>query len=175
MARKKEPSVDDALNIFKDVMRRASLSNYLYVNKIMFAKNIQDKSIFIIPDQELWLKIIDDPDIKPNLKELDISNPNEASLKNLFSYLEYIDDPSWIDIDIETLFAGKIYKISIDEFEYQIPINKNLLPLKLKKAEYNKITYRIFKGSSLVLGLKKRFDFPIENCGFSIIRLFKII
>ena len=32
MAKKKEPSLADSLNNFKDTMLRASLSNYVYVN-----------------------------------------------------------------------------------------------------------------------------------------------
>ena len=176
MGKAKIPSVDDALMNFKDVMHRASLSNYLYVNKILLSKNSKDQSILIIPDQELWLKIIEDSELKKCIKELDISNQKENSLKYIFTYADNIDnDTTWINIDIDTLFSGKIFKINIDGLDYEIPINKNLLPLKLKKAEYTKISYKVFKNTSLVLGLKKRFDFPIENCGFSIIRLFKII
>lgn len=175
MGKTKIPSVDDALLNFKDVMHRASLTNYLYVNKTLLGKNAKDQSILIIPDQELWLKILDDPDLKKCIKELDISNQQENSLQYIFTYADSIDDPSWIDINVDILFAGKIFKANIDGLDYEVPINKNLIPLRLKKAEYTKISYKIFKGESIILGIKKRFDFPIKDYGYSIIRLFKVI
>lgn len=174
MAKAKEPSVDDALVIFKDVMNRSSISNYVHLNGIMIGKNDKDKNVIIVPDKSLWLKISEDEDIKSKLKEIDISDPAESENKLIISYAEV--DPKYIDIDIDTLFKGSVIKIKVsDEFTYEIPINKNLLPLKLKKNEFNNIGYWIFNKPSLVLALRKRFDFPIDNYGFSMIRLFKII
>ena len=174
MAAKKEPSVDDAVVVFKDVMQRSSITNYVYLNGTMLGKNDKDKNVLIVPDKDLWIKISEDEDIKPNLKELDISDPAEAENKLIISYAEM--DPKYIDMDIDTLFKGNVIKVKVsDEFTYEIPINKNLLPLKLKKNEFNNIGYWIFNKPSLVLALRKRFDFPIEGYGFSMIRLFKII
>lgn len=176
MAKKKIPSIEDALKIFKDVMQRASLTSYQYVNNIMLSKNPGGNTIVIIPEQELWLKIIDDEEMKPVLKELDISDPEQNDKMQVLQYAKDLDGEPWIDIDPEVLFKGKIFKISLKGFDYEVPINKGLLPLKLRKAEYNNIKYRVFTNPNLVLSLKKQFDFPaIEHCGFTIIRMFQVI
>lgn len=175
MAGKKIPSVEDALKIFKDVMLRALLSDYLYVNRTMLSKNPKDHSILIIPDQELWVKIIEDPDMKDHINELDINNPDQYKMLPLFEYGNNLNSNDWIEIDPEILFKGKVFRISMKGFEYEVPINRGLLPLKLRKAEYNNISYKVFSKPSLMLVLKKRFDFPLEGCGFTILRMFKVI
>lgn len=175
MAKKKIPSVDDAIKIFKDVMLRASLSDYLYVNNMLISKN-QKGTILVIPDNELWLKLLDDPEIKEHLQELDISIPEHYEKSQLMVYGEDLENESWVETDSEILYKGKIFKINIKGFEYEVPINRDLLPLKLKKAEYNNISYRVFIKPNVTLVLKKRFNFPdIEECGFTIVRMFKII
>lgn len=176
MAKKKVPSVEDAINRFRDVMLRASLSDYLYVNQTMISKNPKDNSIIIIPDQDLWIRLIDDEELKNHIKELDITNKDHSEQMKLCSYSDDLIHESWIEIDPNILFTGKIFKIGVKGFEYELPINRGLLPLKLRKAEYNNISYRVFTKPNLVLALKKRFDFPaIENCGFTMIRMFQII
>lgn len=175
MASKKVPSVEDALKIFKDVMLRALLTDYLYVNKSMLSKNPKDHSILIIPDQTLWVKIIEDDELKSHIQELDINDPEQYKSLQLFEYGNQLDGDVWVDIDPEILFKGKVFKISMKGFDYEVPINRALLPLKLRKAEYNNISYRVFTKPSLMLVLKKRFDFPLEDCGFTIMRMFKVI
>lgn len=176
MAKKKIPSTEDALKIFKDVMQRASLTSYQYVNNIMLSKNPDGNTIVIIPEQELWLKIIDDEEIKPVLKELDINDQRQSDKIQVLQYAKDLECESWVDIDPEILFKGKIFKISLKGFDYEVPINKGLLPLKLRKAEYNNIKYRVFTKPNIVLSLKKSFDFPaIEHCGFTILRMFQVI
>lgn len=176
MAKKKVPSVDDAIKIFKDAMQRASLSDYLYVNKTLFSTNPKGNSIVIIPDQSLWENLIDDPEIKDHLKEINPENTEHYEKLQLLPYAENIDGDMWTNIDAEVLFRGKLFRISVKGFEYELPINKGLLPMKLRKAEYNNISYHVFTKPNIVLSLKKRFDFPaIEECGFTMIRMFQVI
>lgn len=174
MAQKKIPSIDDAVKIFKDVTRRASLSDYIYVNNSLISTNPKGNSIIIVPDQTLWSHIIDDPELKDHLKELDVTNPEEYEKSKLLQYASDFSNDSWVEADSDALFSGKLLNIDVDGFEYKISINKGLIPLKLRKAEYNSISYRVFPDS--VLSLKKQFDFaPIENCGFAMIRMFQMI
>lgn len=178
MASKKKPSIDEALNIFKDVMQRASLSNYVHYNSKLVSENNKGNSILIIPESELWLKILEDNDIKEHLKELDISDVKEREKLSLYQYMEDIDDNTvWFNIDIDELFKGKIIRIKVsDNHEYDIPINKNILPLKLKKSEFNEISYRVFRNKNIILALKKKFIYNgIPNSNFTIIKLFKVI
>ena len=175
MAKKKIQSIEDALNTFKDVMLRASLTNYLYVNGILLSKNKNGSTIIIVPDKTLWLKIIDDTDLKPNIKELDASNPTEYELFNVIKYVDDLSPDKWLQLNGESIYAGEMVQITISEnHKYNIQLNKGLIPLKLKKAEYNNISYRIFT-NPYILALHKRFDGPVEDSSFSIIRLFNII
>ena len=176
MAKKKEPSIDDILKEFESVMLRASLSDYYHVNNIMLSKNPKGHSVLIVPDQLLWDKIMESETLKPHISELDISKPAEQAMLSKFKYGEDLDSSLWIEIDPNELYSGKIIKIKIDGFEYDVSINKNFLPLKLKKAEFNGITYRVFFEEHIVLALKKHFIiFGMEDYGFTMIRIFTAV
>ena len=47
MAKKKESSLEESINIFNDAMLRASLTDYYHVNRSLLSKNNNDKSILI--------------------------------------------------------------------------------------------------------------------------------
>lgn len=173
MAGKKQPSIQDALKYFQEVMLRASLSNYTHVNRIMCSKNPKEKTILIIPEIGLWNSILDS-EMKEKIKELDSKDKNYNETNNVIHYGETIND-DWFDIDTETLYQGKIVKIKIDGYEYDFSINRDCLPLKLKKAEYNEIKYKVFTLPYHVLAIKKYFPFPISDYGFTMMRLFQII
>lgn len=177
MAKKKEPSLADSLNNFKDTMLRASLSDYVYVNKNLITVHPKGYSVIVIPDQDLWTTIIDDEEMKKDITEANLNNPDDSELADLIKYCNDLDSPLWIELDPEVLYKGKIIRVKVhDNFEYDIPINRDLLPLKLKKAEYNNISYRIFMDDeSPVLCIRKKFEYPLENGGFAMIRVFSII
>lgn len=179
MAAKKEPNIDEAVNIFKDVMQRASLSNYVHINAIMLSENNKGNSILVIPESNLWLKLLEDVDLKDHIKEIDISNPQEHDKLELYQYAESLENKSlWFDFNIEDLFKGKVIKIKVsDQYDYDVPINKNMIPIKLRKSEFNNISYRVFTGGNhIVLALKKKFVYEgISEASFSMIRLLKVI
>lgn len=165
--------------IFKDVARRATLSDYIMVNRRMISKTNKERKVLIIPEDQLFDAIINDEELKKNIRELDITNPNEAALQQIFRFGDNLDDHGWIEVDPEPIYKGKVKNIEVNKtFEYTIPIHRNLLPLKLKKSEYNNISYRIFIQTSpaeLCIALKKKFEFPLDGCGFTLMRVFKII
>ncbi len=169
MATKKIPSINDALDNFKNVMKRASLEEYLYMNRIMLSKNKKDQSILIIPEFQLWDKITDDKELFEHIKEIDVNSPD----KELFNYGEDLTN-GWLDIDPMVIYNGSVFKINIDSFVYEFLINKNMIPLKLKKAEVNNISYKVFV-TTHVLAIKKKFEFPVEGGSFSIMRLMQIL
>lgn len=170
MAGKKIKSTD-AVKYYDDVMTRASASGYCYVNHVILA-NTKSKSMLIIPENNLWNDLINRN--SGELRELDLNNHEDASKKYIFQFAEDLLS-GWIDIDPEIFSKGKILKISYKDLEYPIPINKDLLPLKLRKAEWNNISYKIFTQKNLVLGLKKRFESTLEGYGFTIMNLYKIL
>ena len=176
MAKKKLPSIEDALESFRNVMTRSSLSSYVYVDYKLLSKSPKGYSILIIPDQELWNQILNDEEFKSNMTELNPEDPDTEAQKELFIYGEDQTSDGWIEADPEILFKGKVFKIKIHGFEYEIPINRDLLPLKLRKAEYNNISYRVFTSPNVVLALRKRFDFKdVDGGGFTIMRMFKVL
>jgi len=151
MAKKKIPSMEDALNDFKSIMLRASLSDYLHVNGILISKNPKDVSVIIKPDKSLYKYI---------------------------EYIKYTDESNkelWIDINCDDLYAGKVISISVNGFNYEVSVNKNSVPLKLRKAEFNNISYRIFTNPKLILTLAKRFDGYVDDSSFTMFRLYQIL
>lgn len=186
LAKKKVPSIEDAIELFKETMIRVSLASYYQVNNILLSINNDQNKILIIPDPELWEEMWSNRGVEDieefkksdplfRVKELDITVPEEYEFQQWFQYGENLVD-NWIPIDLkEDLFTGKIFKINIKGYEYDIPINRELMPIKLKKSEFENISYRVFLKPLPILSIKKRFDFPIEGCGFTLMRLFQII
>lgn len=173
MAKKKDPSLEDAINIFEDAMNRSSLSTYLHVNRIIISKNPNGQSIIIVPEENLWLGLLEKEEFKSHLKELDLSNSIDQDISKKCIYGEDLNNESWIDLNNELLYSGKLIKLKIDNLEYELSVNKNLIPLKLKKAEYNNISYRVFP--DMALAIKKKFEYPLENHGFTMMRIFQIV
>ena len=169
MATKKIPSMEDALATFKDVMARASLKEFMYSNRVMISKNPKGQSVIVVPDHELWVKITDDQEFMKNVKEIDINDPD----KDLLLYGEKLDG-TWLEVDTQSVMAGLIFKVTVDSLMYELLINKNMIPLKLKKAEANNISYRVFSSPD-VLALKKLFESPVEGGSFTIMRLMQIL
>lgn len=173
MAKKKIPDSQSALETFKQVIERANLSNYYSVNNILLSNPDDSYRILIVPDVALWNMILDTDSI--NHSELDITDPVQYSEQQWFNYVSDINNEMWMPIEVtEDLFSGKVFEITIKDHCYTIPINKELLPLKLRKAEYTDISYRVFTKPNLILGIQKRFK-TFADYDFSIIRLFRII
>lgn len=173
MGKKREPSINDSLTHFKDVMRRASLSNYQYVNHNVLCTTGKDVKLLIHFDQLLWNAIMDDEEIKDQFKELDISKENDRKVADQLKYLDEIEE-GWIDINPELLYNGEMIQIKIDGFDYKIPINKTIYPIRFKKAEYNNFGYKI-KKDPLILLVKKKFEGAVDDSSFTIMRGFNII
>lgn len=172
MAGKKKPSPNEALDIFKDITDRASLKMFYYNNRQMISKNPKGSNIIIIPDIELWNMILES--FKDVIREIDMLDVDQSSMAELLKYTSDLST-NWLDLDTDNLYQGDVLKITIDGFNYELSINKGLIPLKLRKAEYNNISYKVFKDEGYLLGLKKRFDYPLEGYGFTLVRIFQII
>jgi hypothetical protein len=174
VGKKKVPTVDDCVKNFRDVMERASLSPYNHVNGIVLNKNLNNHRILLVPDKLLWDRLVDDIRIK--IKEFDLFNVDEKSESQWAIFGEDLVN-SWIPIEVkEDLYNGKLFKIKIKDYEYKISVNRDFMPMKLKKAEYDNVSYRVFyQNNKLVLGIKKRFDAVIPDYGFTMMRLFEVI
>lgn len=161
MAKKSEK--DKAIELFHSILSRLEAKE-LYEYNHMWLIRIDNYQCIIIPDQSLYNELIVDNEFKEKLKPCDVEN------SRLFSYTI---PKNWIPLDVsEEHFKGKEFNITIDGFKYDIPLNRDLMMVKLRKAEFTNISYQIYKEKHLVLGIKKRFD---SEYGFDMIRLFQIV
>ena len=162
MGKKTVDPIEKGISIFTDIMKRCDIHNVYQENGKLLSDN-QDFKILVIPDKSLW-EIILEKNLLPIIENM----PSE-----LCKYFSYADEENWIPIEIDDEFLkGRMIEIKIDSYEYFVNLNRDLMALKLKKAEYNNISYKIYLGKVNILALRKRFD---SEYGFSIIRLFKIV
>ena len=174
MAAEKKSSVTDALAKFKEVMTKSNFTDFEYVNGMMFSENAKEVKVVIVPDRELWLAILDDPELKEHVKELDITKSRDCHINNKISYASDIVN-GWVDLDSTKLYNGEALRISIDGFKYQIPISKVLFPMYMKKSDFNHLTYKVFMNPFVALALKKTYESKVQGGSFSVMRVFQVI
>jgi hypothetical protein len=167
MGKKKLPSMEDNVKVFKTVMERMGIASFNHINRILIG-TVESNTIFIVPDEALWDNLIVDME----LHELPVDSDESR-------YIQYIDDSEdWLPIETD-LYNGKILTIKFKDFEHHISVNKELLPLKLLKKEFNNIYYKMYysnsKQVSIILGIKKRYEGTVDGGGFELTRLFFVI
>lgn len=175
MAKKKDPSIYDALDNFKSIVSRASLNDYFHVNGFLISINPKDVTVILKPDKSLMIKIREDEELNSHIKEIDINKPEENKLNDYIFYVESLSGEGWYDVNCDDLYAGKVIKISIDGFTYSVLLNKNSIPVKLRKAEFNNVSYRVYNQPKHILCLQKRFEGCVEDGSFSMMRLYQIL
>ena len=173
MGKKKEPSVNDSLDLFKEIIKRAGLKDFTYIGTNMFCRTAKDINLSFHFDQPLWAIIIDDNDLKDKLKEVNITTVVGNRIATILEYCNDLKD-GWVELDSQVLYDGGMIEISIDGFDYTIPINKTIFPIKFKKAEYNNFGYKVYLNNK-VLSIKKTFDGTVPNASFTILRTFHFI
>jgi hypothetical protein len=167
MGKKKLPSMEDSVKVFRTVMERMGITSFNHINRVLIG-TVEDNTIFIVPDEALW----DNITIDMELHELPVDSDESK-------YIPYINDSEdWLPVETD-LYNGKILTIKFKNFEHQISVNKELLPLKLLKKEFDNIYYKIYYSKndkvSIILGIKKRYEGVVDGSGFELIRLFFVI
>lgn len=161
MAKKSEK--DKSIELFHSVIARMGV-DVLYEYNRMWLIQLEEYRCIVIPDNTLYDELMADVAFKEKIKPCDIEN------SRLFSYT---NATNWIPLNVsEEHFRGKEISIIIDGFNYDIPLNKDLMMVRLRKSEFTNISYQVYKEKHLVLGIKKRFD---SEYGFDMIRLFQIV
>ena len=162
----------DAIEQWKETTLRASLVSYYNVDGILVSNNDDGKLILVVPDKPLLELLLDDKETI--IQDYDLLNKDTRELGKWFGYGKDMDDVTWLPIsDPEKFYNGSTVEIQIDTHEFPILISKELLPFKLKKAEFTEISYRVFVDPP-VLGIRKRFEI-LPDYGFTMIRLFQVI
>ena len=175
MARKKEPSVKDSLEVFQSVIDRIGGPKLIYQNRNILITSSKGINIGIIVDQTLWNEIWKDNLLAFRMTEFNINDPDANNLKERFSFLEEYKEEEFLPLDQVDLYNGKVIEIHHDEAAFDIMINKNLFPLRFKKAEFNNFGYQIKKRNYLALSIKKTFVNKIPDTNFTIMRNFKVL
>lgn len=176
MAQKKQPTINDGLKIFKDVMLRASLTDYFYVNRILLSITSKGKTVLIIPEEKLLEAIFNDEELKHQIREPDVTKPEEYSVQEKFLYADELNKDGWIDIDLDEFYKGSVVKVTVDGFSYDVQFTKEHLPVKMKKSEYKSIQYKIILKPSLTLGIKNKFETKgVEDGGFTMMNFYQVV
>lgn len=173
MAKTKEPTIKDSVLIFKDALSRSKMSPMLYQNRIIYSRHKAGHSVLTAVEPELWSWAIQDQDIRSMLTMYDIKK--DPDLVSVFRYGEGMDYEDWIPLDPEKMYSGDLVQLKIDGFEYDIPINVKVFPLKLRKNEFSGFSYRVTMTDKVVLSIRKKFETPITGTSFYMVIPFQVI
>lgn len=170
MAKKKELSIEDAVNSFKDVISRGSFNPLLRYNNNIYTMNDKNITLWISVDKTL-MELIE--------KEYNIEELNPLKHRNIIDNMKYLEDINnedhWNKIPDEDMITDKMISINVNDLEYKIEINFKIFGIRFRKAEVNNFAYRINKDNIISLSVKKKYESPIPDTNFTIMRLFQII
>ena len=122
MAGKKVPSMEDQINIFKDVIFRASGKpisevQFHFMNNVLICdieiKNKKYSLIFSI-ESYLWDKITQDDEI--HMSELNIEDSNNKDIIKKIAIILNLNPECWISVDAMDLYSGNVIKF----YQYQL-------------------------------------------------------
>ena len=162
---KKQDSEPIELKSFNSVLKRIEVETFYFENNLIFAKPVKENFLLVL---QL------DPDLR---KQVQLNFTEIKGDKNLLTRINFlskaVDSDQWTQIDQEAeMYLSKIFPIEVKDFTYSLIINRDQMPFKLLKAEYDSIFFTV---KNNILLIKKRFNSKKENCGFSIIRGFQCL
>lgn len=170
---KKQITIEMEIKSSLEKILSGSSSIYYNVNGILLSRTAIDRVLIVVPDKSLLTAMLDSKEI--NIEEMDSTHKYYDHLYELFKYGEDLDNNEWIELTDE-LYNGKIVYIKLKDSEDPIEITKDLLPIKLKKAEYTDIYYRIFVDKfATIVALRKDFKSINEGYSFTTLTLFRVI
>lgn len=161
---KKIINKETEIQFFKSILERIKIEKFFNENNIIFMK----------PEKSNFLLILEiDSELKKHieLNFTEIDNSNLLTRINFLTKAMTIDNWTQIDQKAE-IYLSNIFPIEVKNFAYKLIINRDQMPFKLLKSEYDSIYFTV---NNNILLIKKRFDSKIENYGFSIIRGFQCL
>lgn len=148
-----------------------SILERIGVDKIYFENNL----IFVKPKKENFLLLFQLEFKLKSLLNLIFDNiSNDENLQKRITFLtNAISMTDWTQINPEAeIYLSKIFPIKVDQLDYDLIINRDQMPFKLLKAEYNSIFFSVNQN---ILLIKKQFDSKLEGFSFSVIRGFQYL
>lgn len=172
---KKEPCIADAAITFMNILERSQFTSLLRDNRILYTKNKKNASgtVFVI-DQSLWNVLSEDQDFVEMSRELNPLIPLDRIILDRLYFAKDMDN-GWIDIPTESMLNDDRIYINLEGFEYKIEINKSIWPVRFKKNEFDNFSYRIFNKPFNAFAIRKKFEGPVDDSSFYMMRVFQII
>ena len=111
----------------------------------MFMHDKEDRLVIMTFDNDLWNLIIEDKEIE--ITELD---PTIENHKILIDSTKYTEGENWLELNGEDLYKGNIFNLKIEGVPYEIPISRDLFPIKFSKSDAKDFSYQIFTQSNVI-------------------------
>lgn len=162
---KKIISEETEIAFFNSVLERIGVEKTYCLNDFIILK----------PSKLNYLLLLD---LDSNLKKsINLKFDEIIDTDNLVKKINFLTEATviaeWSQISKENeIYLSKIFPIKVDSFEYDIIINRDQMPFKLLKAEYDSVYFAVSKNLLLI---KKRFESKLNDFGFSVIRGFQYI
>lgn len=171
---KKEPTIEDAVNNFFDVIGRCGFSVFRRYDRVLHSKSKKNTGTFFIVEQNLWNVVSEDQDFNEITREF---NPLIDADRLILDKMIFTNDmvEGWVPIPDDDMASDKRIFIKLDNFEYEIEINKTLWPIRFRKAENNNFSYKIFKVPFNAFAIRKKFEGVGDETSFYMMRVFRII
>lgn len=169
MSKKITPE-ENAVNKVSDIITRLNTPLKRVNTSLISGNDEENRTTILTVSYKLWALLLEKKLVE--YPELDLKKSEDAIMKDYFGYAD-IESEGWIPItNTEDLYNGKVINIKIaDEI---VEFNKELLPIKLKKAEYEDIYYKIFLGKQKLMSVRKQFKID-DELYFNAFRLFLMI
>lgn len=169
---KKEPTLQDAVTKFLDMMKRSNYVNFIRENNVLYGKNKRRVPIFLYIDRTLWNALPEE--FTKNVRELDMSLNEDVVIQSKFLYTQRMDG-IWIPIEDEVMASNQLFDIEVKNGPCNITLNSKVFPFRFKKEDMNNFSYKLhLEGEEWYFIIKKIVDGPVPDTSFTIVRCFKI-
>lgn len=172
MSKKREIIPETAMSLWQEIIDRANLTELRNVNGVVIGLTAERKKTLLIPEPRLLTLLLAD-ETHSKLLPFDREEITTIDYLPWFDYGLRLSEPGWLELDGEKFYAGETITVQLGEDTPKAYLSKDSLPLKLKKAEFVGLSYRVFPVEKVV-GIRKHFDTLPEH-GFELLRLFQII
>lgn len=171
---KKEPTIEDTVNLFFDVINRCGFQVFRRYNTILHSKSKKNSGTFFVVEQNLWNIISEDQDFNEITREFNPLIDSDRLILDKMIFTKDMDN-GWIQIPDEEMQSDKRIFIAIDGFEYNVEINKTIWPIRFRKAENGNFSYKVFRSPFYAFAIRKKFEGVGEDASFYMMRVFQII
>ena len=171
MMAKELTSEDIANKVTEIIGRLEGTIKRVNTSLVFLSEGDINKTCILTFSHPLWTIMLERKMLE-NYPELDLKKEEDSIIKTHFGYAD-AEMEGWVEIaDPTPMYEGKAITFKVGEEE--VSLNRDLLPIKLKKAEYQNIYYKLFTGEKTVMTVRKLFCIN-DDCFINAFRLFLMI